>query len=106
MALERLKRKLTTENLWIHILSALKKRDMYGYEIANMLRKEMKIKAAVITVYTVLYKMEREGLIMRKSGGGLNLRKIYYGITDKGIGTLNEGIIFLKDLLSVVSSEG
>ncbi len=102
MALARLRRKLTTENLWLHILSALKQRDMYGYEIANMLRKEKGVQVAVITVYTVLYKMEREGLISRKSGG-LNLRKIYYGITEKGNEVLNEGISFLRDTLNGIS---
>lgn len=102
MAVERLRRKLTTENLWIHILSSLKERDMYGYEIANLLRKEKRVNVAIITVYTVLYKMEREGLIVRKSGGTLNMRKIYYGITEKGNEAINLGITLLRDTLSSI----
>jgi len=102
MAMKRLRRKLTTENLWLHILTALKERPMYGYEIANHLKNNRGLDAAVITVYTVLYKMEKEGMIMRKASKGFDLRKVYYEATEKGLATLQEGARFLQDLLSEI----
>ena len=102
MAMKRLRRKLTTENLWLHILSALKERPMYGYEIANHLRNNRGLDAAVITVYTVLYKMEREGLITRKTGDRFDLRKVYYETTEKGRAVLAEGASFLQEILDEI----
>ncbi|MBO3762864.1 MAG: PadR family transcriptional regulator [Candidatus Brockarchaeota archaeon] len=102
MAFQRLERKLTKENLWIHILSVLKNKPMYGYEIANYLRKDKKIDVAVITVYTVLYKMEREGLVERKSGNVLNMRKVYYSATEKGLNLLKDAITFLEATLASI----
>jgi len=102
MAFERLQRKLTKENLWIHILAALKNKPMYGYEIANYLRKEKKFDVAIITVYSVLYKMEREGLIERKGGNILNMRKIYYTATEKGLKLLQDAINYLEGTLNSI----
>lgn len=102
MAMRRLRRKVTTENLWLHILAALKEKPMYGYEIANYLRNTKGLDAAVITVYTVLYKMEREGLIARKTGNKIDLRKVYYETTPQGTAVLQEGIEFLQSLLDEI----
>ena len=102
MAMKRLRRKITTENLWMHILAALRERPMYGYEIANYLKNSRGLDAAVITVYTVLYKMEREGLITRKTGDRFDLRKVYYETTEQGKAVLNEGIQYLQTLLDEI----
>jgi len=102
MAMKRLRRKVTTENLWLHILAALKERPMYGYEIANYLKNNKGLDAAVITVYTVLYKMEREGLIARKTGDKIDLRKVYYETTPQGTAVLQEGIEFLQGLVDEI----
>jgi DNA-binding PadR family transcriptional regulator len=102
MAMRRLRRKVTTENLWLHILAALKDKPMYGYEIANYLKKNKGLDAAVITVYTVLYKMEREGLIARKTGDKIDLRKVYYETTPHGAAVLEEGVEFLQNLLNEI----
>lgn len=108
MAYERLVEKLTKENLWLYILTMLKEKPMYGYEIAGKLRTEFNIPIATITAYVVLYKMEREGLVERsmehpKAGGGrVNIRKVYYRQTDRGREMLEKGIEYLKSRLQLL----
>jgi DNA-binding PadR family transcriptional regulator len=62
LALDRLEKKLTKENLWIYILKLLKDRELYAYELKDKIRARFGFEPAMITVYVVLYKMEREGL--------------------------------------------
>jgi len=101
MAVERLRDKLSKENLWIYILSMLKKGPMYGYEIASKIRDELKINASIITTYVVLYKMEKEKLIQRERSKERTRtsRKVYYSITDKGVLSLEEGLEILDNTL-------
>jgi len=111
MAYERLVEKLTKENLWLYILTMLKEKPMYGYEIAGRLKADFKIPIATITAYVVLYKMEREGLVERvehpEAGGGrVNIRKVYYRQTDKGRETLEKGIEYLKSRLQLLEGAG
>jgi DNA-binding PadR family transcriptional regulator len=99
MAVERLRDKLTKENLWIYILGMLKKGPMYGYEIASKIRDELKINASIITTYVVLYKMEKEKLIQRERSKERprTSRKVYYSITDKGALSLEKGLEILDN---------
>lgn len=111
MAYERLVEKLTKENLWLYILTMLKEKPMYGYEIAGRLKTDFKIPIATITAYVVLYKMEREGLVERmerlETGGGkVNIRKVYYRQTDKGRETLEKGIEYLRSRLQLLEGAG
>ncbi|MEM2920817.1 MAG: PadR family transcriptional regulator [Candidatus Bathyarchaeia archaeon] len=99
MAVERLRSKLTKENLWIYILSMLRKGPMYGYEIASKLRGELNINASIITTYVVLYKMEKEKLIQRERSKGKTSRKVYYSITERGVLSLEKGLETLDDTL-------
>lgn len=100
MAVERLRDKVTKENLWIYILSLLKKGPMYGYEIASKLRDELKINASVITTYVVLYKMEKEKLVQRERNreGVHKSKKVYYSITEKGTISLEKGLEILENV--------
>lgn len=108
MAYERLVEKLTKENLWLYILTMLREKAMYGYEIAGKLRAEFNIPIATITAYVVLYKMEREGLVERvterpEAGASrVNVRKVYYRQTDKGRELLEKGIEYLRSRLQLL----
>jgi len=111
MAYERLVEKLTKENLWLYILTMLREKPMYGYEIAGRLKTDFKIPIATITAYVVLYKMEREGLVERmehlETGSGkVNIRKVYYRQTDKGRETLEKGIEYLRSRLQLLEGAG
>jgi len=97
----RLIKKLTKENLWLYILKLLQDRPMYAYEIYKTIHGQFGFTTATITVYVVLYKMQREGLIQiaeEKTAVGKPKRK-YYRITEKGHQEYGKGILFLEETL-------
>jgi len=99
MAYQRLVKKMTIENLWMYILRLLIERPMYGSEIIQALRERFGIKSAAVTIYVVLYRMEREGLIKKvKEYGKKGKRngRAYYQPTAKGVRTLRQGLEFIK----------
>ncbi len=53
------------------------------------------VRAAAITVYTVFYRLERDGYIAKRSDG-------YYYVTDKGVGELREGIRLLREVAGML----
>jgi len=98
-AYTRLVTKITKENLWLYILKMLTDRPMYAYEIGKTLKDAFGFSTAIVTVYVVLYKMAREGLIHvgeERAGLGRPDRK-YYEITEKGRRDLRDGIQFLAE---------
>ena len=98
MAYDRLRTKLTKENLWLYILRMLMEHPMYAYEINKNLQDRFGFSTATITVYVVLYKMLFEGLVQIKQEEpviGRPNRK-YYEITEKGTKSLEMGIEFLE----------
>ena len=69
------------------------------------LKKQFGFSTATVTVYVVIYKMQREGLIRigeEKSVLGRPNRK-YYEITDKGKMIIQRAITFLEDLIRKLS---
>ncbi len=79
---ERLLKSLTVDNLWQFILKALKK-PKYAYDLTRSLGR---LNANMVTVYSVLYKLEAGGYIKKtfsEKGGG-PVRK-YYVATKKGL---------------------
>ena len=61
--LNRLKKKLGIECLWVHILSLLETEPLYAYALQEMLREEFNISASRIVSYRVLYPLESRGLV-------------------------------------------
>ncbi|RLF08006.1 MAG: PadR family transcriptional regulator [Thermoprotei archaeon] len=108
MAYERLVKKLTVEVLWLYIVRMLTERPMYGYEIAKELKSRFGFSPARITVYTVLYRMEREGLIESELKGGLPraLGRRYYRLTSKGVKVFKKAERFLESTLKALFGEG
>jgi PadR family transcriptional regulator PadR len=80
LPIERLYRSNTKENLWIYILSLLKERKIYGWEIPALIKQEFSFKPGRITPYRVLYRLEDQGLVKSK----LEDRRRVYQITEKG----------------------
>ncbi len=93
--LERLKSKVLTENLWVFILKSLKKKDYYGYEIRDMVKKEFGLLIGSVTAYKVLYLLERDGYITSFRKGNIK----YYRITKAGKKELEQANKFLKRLM-------
>jgi DNA-binding PadR family transcriptional regulator len=106
MAYERLVKKMTVENLWLYILSLLKDKPKYGYEIRKLIQEKYGFKPGAVTAYVVLYKLVKGGYISlkeeKKEGKG-PARK-YYEITDEGRKLLLKGEKFLEETLKKISS--
>ncbi|MDV3103099.1 PadR family transcriptional regulator [Thermococcus waiotapuensis] len=100
--MERLKVKITKEVLWLYVLSLLKERPMYAYELKQRIKESFGFEPATVSSYVVLYKLEKEGYVTsewQESDVGKPLRK-YYRLTPKGEKLLEEGIAFLEGILS------
>lgn len=85
-AVQRLKNKLTKENLWLYVLRLLQEGPKYGYELRKQIKERFDFSPGKVTSYTVLYLLRREGLVRVRKGekeGGKPARK-YYEITEKG----------------------
>jgi len=100
MPSERLREKLTTENLWIYLLSLLTKKEMYGYELREAVHEKFDFMPGNVTAYRVLYALKRRGMVSteEKEVDG-RLRK-YYKITDSGKKELKAGKEVLSSILS------
>lgn len=104
-AYRRLVRKLTVENLWLYVLSLLKREPLYGYEVGEKIKKNFGFKPGKVTCYIVLHKLESEGLISSKHSPektrttrSLGPQRKYYVLTAKGEKALERAKSFLKKL--------
>ncbi|MEB3756109.1 MAG: PadR family transcriptional regulator [Desulfurococcales archaeon] len=92
-AIKRLKRKITIETLWIYVIAALRKKGaQHGYGVKKTIQQEFNFKPATITTYTVLYRMEKEGLIKKDNTNR-------YHPTEKGLNAYTEAIKILKETI-------
>jgi DNA-binding PadR family transcriptional regulator len=99
---EKLQRRAIKSFMDILILAELKKGSLSGYDIIGLIHKKFGILVSSGTVYSLLYSLERNGLIK----GVWNQRKRVYVLTEKGeqntkvITNANEEIQnFLKNML-------
>lgn len=93
-ALKRLRDKLTKENLWIYIVKELAQEPTYAYKVKVLLKEKYNINVATVTAYTVLYRMEREGLITKVKDDV----KVYRA-TERDVEQYRKAIVFLKEIL-------
>lgn len=98
LPLERLQKSNTKENLWIYILSLLKKREIYGWEIPKLIEKEFNFRPGKITPYRVLYRLEKNGFVKSK----VVERRRVYQITEKGKKELESAKNFYKEILKKI----
>ena len=81
--LERLWKKLRTDNLWIWILKLLKEENKYAYELRQEIKSRFNFEPATVTSYAVLYRLERSGFV-NEASQSLTPNRKYYEITEKG----------------------
>lgn len=97
--IRRLKKHLTSGNIWLYILSLIKKeKKFYAYALDKEIEKKFCFKTNRVMIYLVLYRLESEELIHSK----FEERRKYYTITKKGVDVLNSGKKYLKNLSSVL----
>ncbi|ASJ09945.1 PadR family transcriptional regulator [Thermococcus sp. P6] len=105
--MERLKTKVTKEVLWLYILRLLKERPMYAYELKERIKGAFDFEPATVSSYVVLYKLEKDGYVTaewEEGRTGKPSRK-YYRLTPEGERLFEEGVKFLKEMLSRLESD-
>jgi len=96
LPIERLQKSNTIENLWIYILSLLKKQETYAWEIPKLIEKEFGFKPGRITPYRVLYRLEKTGFVKSK----MKERRRVYKITEKGEKELEKAKEFYQKIFN------
>lgn len=92
---KRLDNLLTFGNLWLYILSLIRKnRRMYAYNLDAEIEKNFGFRPSRVMVYIVLYKLENEGLIKSE----FEERRKYYSITKSGADALGTAKAYFKKL--------
>ncbi|MEM2008650.1 MAG: PadR family transcriptional regulator [Ignisphaera sp.] len=95
-ALKRLIRKVTIETLWLYIARILHDSEpMKAYDVKKKLQEVFNINPPTITVYTVVYRMNKEGLLDTIRIGG----EVLYKLSDRGRKEFYEALEFLEKLV-------
>ncbi len=97
--LNRLRRKITVENLWMYVIASLLKGPTYAYDVKKRIRELFGFEPSTITLYAVIYSLKREGLIKVVSE-----QPKTYGVTDEGIEALEAALGLLEDNLNKLKS--
>ena len=93
--IKRLNNLLMFGNLWLYILSLIKKNGrLYAYNLGEEIEKVFSFRPSRVMVYIVLYKLENEGLIKSE----FEERRKYYSMTKKGQETLKTAKQYFKIL--------
>jgi DNA-binding PadR family transcriptional regulator len=96
---ERFKKSLTKDNLWIYILTLLKKSPLYPYEIKSKVEKKFGFKPGNMTAYVVINKLRSgEYIKIEKTAKDKGPEKTYFKITEKGKKELEKAKRFYKKL--------
>ena len=81
---EKLRRRTIKTFMDMLILAELQNKSLSGYDIIGLVHKRFNVLVSSGTVYSFLYSLEREGLVV----ADLESRKRVYNLTDKGKQTL------------------
>lgn len=106
-AFQRLQKKLTIDVLWMWILKLLSEGPKYAYELKEEMQKRFGFSAATVTNYTVLYLLEKEGIV-KKIEISNDLERIdrkYYTMTPLGEELFKEAKKFLKEIYGKLFEE-
>ena len=96
--IERLKRKLGIELLWIYLLSMLKKKPSHAYVLRKEVKRKFGFLPGNVSVYVVLYKLEKHGFVKAKREGNRSV----YSITGSGKELLKEAKKELNNTIKMV----
>ena len=105
VVLKRMHRRIIKNFLDVLVLAELRNGPMSGYDVIAFIHNKFRLLVSSGTVYSLLYSLERDGLIV----GSWNQRKRVYKLTDKGEETIkaimnaNDKIQYLMTSLLKVS---
>ena len=83
---EKLRNRVVKNFLDILVLTEIKDNQLSGYDVIGLIHKRYDILVSSGTVYSLLYSLEREGIIK----GVQNQRKRVYELTEKGEQSLGD----------------
>ncbi len=87
------------------VLHVLLDEETYGYELVTRLTERGLAGISTGTVYPVLNRLEKEGLLgSRLVASSAGPARKYYGITDKGIAALRDAIDGWQNLVAAVDA--
>lgn len=102
--LRKMRERIIRSFMDVIILARLRDNPLSGYDVISLIRSRFSLLISSGTVYSLLYSLERNGLIE----GTWNERRRVYRLTDKGLRTISmilsaNGTIskFITDLLEV-----
>lgn len=87
------------------ILSVLKDKDSYGYEINQTIRERSNghFELTEATLYTAFKRLEQQGLISSYWMDGINqVKRKYYSLTNNGKSQLEEKILAFKETTKIL----
>ncbi|AFZ70915.1 putative transcriptional regulator [Caldisphaera lagunensis DSM 15908] len=90
-AMARLIKNVTVHTLWIYVLAILARGSTYPYQVKKKIKDTFHFNPPTVTLYTVMYRLEKEGLIRKTENGS-------YEITEDGKIALKNASDTLKQL--------
>lgn len=96
--MQRLRKKLGIELLWIYLLSLLKEKPSHAYVLRKQIEGNFGFLPGSVTAYVVLYKLQKRGFVSAEQQGN----KTVYSITEKGKDLLKEAKKELEKMLGLV----
>lgn len=106
-AFQRLEKNLTIDLLWIWILKLLRTGPKYAYQLKQEIQEHFGFSPATVTNYTILYLLEKEGLV-KKTEMTNSIERIdrkYYVITKYGEKVMDEAEFYLQEVYKKLFSE-
>jgi len=101
-AFQRLEKNFTIDLLWIWVLRLLRDGPKYAYELRQEIETKFGFSPATVTNYTILYLLEREGIVKKieKRKSDERIDRKYYAITDLGEKLMDNAEIYLNTTIS------
>lgn len=97
---KKIHKRLIKSFLDVLVLMELRKNVLSGYDVIGFIHNKFRMLVSSGTVYSVLYSMEREGLIK----GEWNQKKRVYMLTEKGEETIKAIVNANNEIESLVKS--
>ena len=96
---ERFEKSMTRDNLWLYILTLLKKGELYPYEFRKAVKERFGFSPGNVTAYIVLKKLRSGGYVkVVRKNRGKGPERTFYKITEKGIAELGKAKAIYKKL--------
>ncbi len=85
------------------VLNTIREKELYGYELMEIIKKTTKIEIAEGTLYPLMNRLKKDELVYSKwVNNGSGIPRKYYLLTKEGVATLEEMSAYWKELESSI----